>query len=57
MKAVLLLREVWSPMSDAQVGTVLGTLGALTKGASWTYCAQQVRPCAAAWAADQPKPG
>ncbi|KAI7846223.1 hypothetical protein COHA_000293 [Chlorella ohadii] len=28
-------------MSDAQVATVLGTLGALTKGASWTYRAQQ----------------
>ncbi|PRW57628.1 peptidase [Chlorella sorokiniana] len=28
-------------MSDAYIATVLGTLGALTKGASWTYRTQQ----------------
>lgn len=41
-KAVLLLREVWSPMSDAQIPIVMGTLAALTKDATWTYRAQQV---------------
>ncbi len=46
---MLLLREVWSPMSDAQLATVLGTLGALTKGASWTYRAQQVGPLSCNW--------
>lgn len=47
-KAVLLLREVWSPMSDAQIPVVMGTLAALTKDATWTYHAQQVLGCHAA---------